>query len=664
MQAECGGCNAGSSCWSGADDWPGAGRDGRATRAPAHPPLPPTLPPPPDFVDANQVGALHSSPTWVAIWGKKSRVLAGSISACAIAEMSPNELDPSKMCSQSSAERLNAASQETGPQRLVASLPSDALAAPLSSPLRLVQVQVFECAVGTVGLISDLLSKSWAWQNATSIHASGSDASDCTATEAAPLVLYHSADGGWHYTSASGRCLRISGTLACRLDALCQRNGGPVTEAWPTCLEGSLTGFEAEPVGHSWATRRGASGSIDPNCRDARQRAIYGEGFVPNPSDEPVHVPRSGPAAGLATPAPSHDDRRSTAARSIADSQGAPPGHLEPFGRQGQRRVRMEQIEGCLSVPELLTRFAYAHRPVVMRGCANGSASLNRWSDAYLAEQAGDWVGHPHLEDLQMSTSRFVNANLTPADVFYVTRHGLPAVLRRDVEVPASLRCEALMRHLENLVLWWNAGSQRSDLHFDGGDFFLTQLDGVKEVLLVDPVESLQIYADFPYDSYGHSPINTKRVDVERYPLAARVTLHEAALSPGDTLFIPKHWWHVIHSLPGARNLAYTLQFNLPPPEHTLGRAVILESSKFSYYLVQHALAWRAHATPPEWRTPLDRLPRQLHDCVRSSDTPFPRQDSEEVGQGSREGVDPFSLEMHPALVRAETSGTGMVIGK
>ena len=227
-----------------------------------------------------------------------------------------------------------------------------------------------------------------------------------------------------------------------------------MTEAWPTCLEGSTTGFEAEPVGHSWATRRGASGSIDPGCRDARQHAIYGEGFVPISSDEPVHVPRSGPSEGLPIHAPT-----------LNHAPGAPLGHREPFGRQGQRRVRVEQVEGCLSVPELLTRFAYAHRPVVMRGCANGSAALSRWSDAYLVEQAGDWVGHPLLEDLQMTTRRFVDANLKPAGVHYVTRHGLPAVLRRDVEVPRSLRCEALMQHLENLVLWWNAGSQRSDLH-------------------------------------------------------------------------------------------------------------------------------------------------------------------------------------------------------
>ena len=194
-------------------------------------------------------------------------------------------------------------------------------------------------------------------------------------------------------------------------------------------------------------------------------------------------------------------------------------------------------------------------------------------------------------------------------------------------------------------------------LAVDGGDFFLTQLDGVKEVQLVDPVESLQIYADFPYDSYGHSPINTKSVDVERYPLVARVTLHETALSPGDVLFIPKHWWHVIHSTPSARNLAYTLQFHLPPPEHTLGRAQVLESSKFSYYLVQHALAWRAYATAPDWRTPLERLPQHLRGCMELRHTPSPTQDS----KSDRGAVDPFSLEAHPALIRSETRGTGMV---
>ena len=40
-------------------------------------------------------------------------------------------------------------------------------------------------------------------------------------------------------------------------------------------------------------------------------------------------------------------------------------------------------------------------------------------------------------------------------------------------------------------------GGKKSKLHFDGGDFLLHQIDGQKEVNLVDPLESALLYNDF-----------------------------------------------------------------------------------------------------------------------------------------------------------------------
>lgn len=74
----------------------------------------------------------------------------------------------------------------------------------------------------------------------------------------------------------------------------------------------------------------------------------------------------------------------------------------------------------------------------------------------------------------------------------------MPAALRRDVSLPPMLRaCAGTGRGVtvDELVIWLSRGGVRSKLHFDGGDFFLMQVDGTKEVTLVDPLHSLYLYA-------------------------------------------------------------------------------------------------------------------------------------------------------------------------
>ena len=433
-------------------------------------------------------------------------------------------------------------------------------------------------------------------------------------------AVFHTAEWNWTYTevgvSPSGSCRQMNAVLAARMDALCVRDGlrygegdvkGHLTEVWPRCL----TGTDGEPLGHTVQLNEPGHtvkpSTFDMQCKARRQRAIYGTQL------DPVPEPGAHPPTTL-------------------------HGHSRPWGEQGQPTLPLPEVQGCLSPHEFLTRFAYAHRPVVMRGCALGTAAVERWTDEYIVEVAADWHGNPHLKDFDMTARRFVEANLTPPGITYVTRHSVPRALRRDVSLPRMLRCEEMMPTLENLVVWWNAGGERSGLHFDGGDFFLTQVDGSKNAALVDPVESHLLYADHDDENYGHSPVDSKRVDLLRFPLAAHATIHNATLAKGDMLYIPQTWWHVIHSLPDSRNLAYTIQLHFPPPD----ASAHLSDSRFSYYLIQKALRWRDGATGPEWRVPVPSLPARLRRCAQ------------------RDGNDDderFSLETHPALVGERSSG-------
>ena len=47
---------------------------------------------------------------------------------------------------------------------------------------------------------------------------------------------------------------------------------------------------------------------------------------------------------------------------------------------------------------------------------------------------------------------------------------------------------------------------------------------------------------------YGLSPINVDRVDLQRFPKFAEARVEHVRLHPGDALYIPENYWHVIKS--------------------------------------------------------------------------------------------------------------------
>lgn len=83
-------------------------------------------------------------------------------------------------------------------------------------------------------------------------------------------------------------------------------------------------------------------------------------------------------------------------------------------------------------------------------------------------------------------------------------------------------------------------------------------------------------YADFIPDPFVNtSPLNEQSIDLEAHPRVAHVTLHAATTRPGDIIYIPSRWWHIVRSPPAPvggflRNLAYTVEVSTPPPPSTL----------------------------------------------------------------------------------------------
>lgn len=86
--------------------------------------------------------------------------------------------------------------------------------------------------------------------------------------------------------------------------------------------------------------------------------------------------------------------------------------------------------------------------------------------------------------------------------------------------------------------------------HYDEQENLFAQIRGTKRVILFPP-ESFQCL--YPY-RFGHpcdrqSQVDFDNPDYERFPAFKDARGVEAILRPGDVLYIPRCWWHMVHSL-------------------------------------------------------------------------------------------------------------------
>ena len=171
--------------------------------------------------------------------------------------------------------------------------------------------------------------------------------------------------------------------------------------------------------------------------------------------------------------------------------------------------------------------------------------------------------------------------------------------------------------------MWFSRGNTTSSQHFDTHDNLMLQIDGIKDIYLSHPNESAKMYMDH-HDKYGLSPVNVDRVDLERFPHVANASVQHVRLMPGDALYIPDGYWHVIKSTD--RNLALAFEINtrrLAPEPWTPALNELYEHpgtlwAEQRKIMATMKEAW-AHNAPDaaEWtqcKEPLAKMPASLAD--------------------------------------------------
>lgn len=214
---------------------------------------------------------------------------------------------------------------------------------------------------------------------------------------------------------------------------------------------------------------------------------------------------------------------------------------------------------------ELERDWVRSARPVVLTDMASEWPALARWSFASLAEdhrdarvivartRGGAVITDPSRGVLGDPTTlggflASIGAGGSVDSVGYlmVRLDELPPALQR--EAPLPVYCERA--GWRSSKLWISAPGTTSALHFDLADNLHTVIAGRKRFLLYSPADSACVY---PRGLWSSIP-NGARVDPEapdhaRFPRLARARPLIAELGPGDTLYIPRGFWHHVRSI-------------------------------------------------------------------------------------------------------------------
>lgn len=281
----------------------------------------------------------------------------------------------------------------------------------------------------------------------------------------------------------------------------------------------------------------------------------------------------------------------------------APRGHLRPFGEQ----MDLERVgEHHHLLPPDAAYFWREHiakyEPVHLRGAAAAVTDLAGWTDEALLGASNETGrpkcaldnGRPWYVTVEQNNRISHNDRLPLAEGYDFCRYlreyrdpGAPTYcihaitddsrtqLPRAIALPAVLNCEDLYQSMHAVRMWMSRGNTTSSQHFDTHDNLMLQIDGTKDIYMSHPNESSRMYMDH-HDKFGLSPINVDRVDLERFPRFADARVQHVRLEPGDALYIPDGYWHVIRS--HGRNIALAFEFAAPRrPQHQPWTAALME---------------------------------------------------------------------------------------
>jgi len=214
-----------------------------------------------------------------------------------------------------------------------------------------------------------------------------------------------------------------------------------------------------------------------------------------------------------------------------------------------------------LSLEEFHEQYLYPEMPVILSGVTEGWPASDKWSAEYLLEHYGDYPisAHHHPEGLftawrRMRVETTLGAIISEGDPrVFAASDFLPdcPYLIGDIEIPKIIRPEWVE---DEARMWVQPHGNRTGLHWDSFNSLISIIRGKKRVLLFSPDQVERLYPchvtgskDFSRGSW--SQVDVFAPDFDAFPNAREAEYHEVIVEEGETLLIPRHWWHAVENL-------------------------------------------------------------------------------------------------------------------
>jgi hypothetical protein len=230
-------------------------------------------------------------------------------------------------------------------------------------------------------------------------------------------------------------------------------------------------------------------------------------------------------------------------------------------GRMVSEIKSVERIAGCEEA-EFVRSYIEPSRPVILTGVMEDWPARRRWSLGRLASEFGErtvTVGETEggrlivgrsegIAQREMAFSEFLDRLRAGDPDCYL----LSPLDERLPELLEDLHFEALVPKASwhSLRLWISARDTRAALHQDLPENFLAQITGRKRIVLIHRRHGRNVYRNgLFHGAPNFCAVDAENPDYARFPRFRRVESITVDLEPGEILYIPRLWWHQVHSL-------------------------------------------------------------------------------------------------------------------
>jgi hypothetical protein len=222
-----------------------------------------------------------------------------------------------------------------------------------------------------------------------------------------------------------------------------------------------------------------------------------------------------------------------------------------------------------ISEAAFATIYGSHQRPVIITN-STADWQTNRWTKSYLSLKLRDRrvcvnrsvngifdynisSGSYCVSSMELPVSSALDAIFSKDnhDYYYIQQE---SITESFPELLADIRRPQLLSSSKTISasnLWLGSRGCKSPLHYDTFENFLTQVKGLKRVILFPPSESPNLYPALDSRLPHCSRVNVFAPDSSEFPLyaAAEQSRLETLLAIGETLYIPALWWHAVESL-------------------------------------------------------------------------------------------------------------------